>query len=224
MNILIINIIQKKIGYFFKKKFFLLKALTHSSKNINNNNERLEFLGDSIINFIVSNILYKKFPLINEGEISKIRSNLINHKTLFKISIKFNLIKYIKLNFKKLNNYNKNSILVNTFEALIGSIFLDSNINTIELLILNWYNKKFKNIKLSIKNNDYKTILQEIIQKKNIKLPNYSLIKIKGKPHNQKFLIKCKINCFKKYFIGFGKTKCNTEQYIAKKIIKKMEI
>ncbi|XZR52878.1 MAG: ribonuclease III [Enterobacteriaceae bacterium] len=219
----IIYKIQKKIGYFYKKKKLLLKALTYSDINNNNNNERFEFLGDSILNFIISNILYKKFPLINEGELSRIRANLINHKTLYKIIIKFNIEKYIKLNFKKLNNYNKKLILANTLESLIGSIFIDSNINTIEKLILNWYNKKIKKIKLSIINKDYKTILQEILQKKKIKLPYYSIIKKNGKSHNQKFIINCKINCFKNYFTGIGKTKQNTEQYIAKKIIKIME-
>ncbi|XZR53268.1 MAG: ribonuclease III [Enterobacteriaceae bacterium] len=225
MKDLIINKIQKKIGYFFKKKKIILKALTHSSES-NNHNERLEFLGDSILNFIISNFLFKKFPLINEGEISRIKSNLINHKTLSKIAINFNLIKYIQLKQKKLNNYNyyKKPILANIIEALIGGIYLDSNINTVEKKILFWYDKYIKKIKLSIKNKDYKTILQEILQKKKIKLPHYSIYKIKGKLHNKKFLINCKINCFKKSFIGIGKTKRNAEQFVAKKIIKILEI
>ncbi|WMC19745.1 MAG: ribonuclease III [Enterobacteriaceae bacterium PC38] len=222
MKNLIIKEIQKKIGYRFKKKNLLLNALTYNS----NNNERFEFLGDSILNFIISNILFKKFPLINEGEMSRIRSNLINYKTLSKIAIKFNLIKYVKLKQKKINNYNhyKNLILSNIIEALIAGIYLDSNIYTIEQIILNWYNKYIIKIKLSILNKDYKTILQEILQKKKIKLPKYSIIKINGKTHNQKFIINCKINCFKKYFIGIGETKRNAEQYVAKKIIKMLGI
>ncbi|WMC18145.1 MAG: ribonuclease III [Enterobacteriaceae bacterium PSmelAO1] len=218
MKKIILNKIQKKIGYFFKKKTILLQALTYSNKNNNINNERFEFLGDSILNFIISNILYKKFPLINEGEMSRIRSNLINHKILFTLAVKFNLIKYIKLNYKKLNNFNKTYILTNILESLIGGIFLDSNINTTEQLVLKWYNKK---IKLLIKNKDYKTILQEFLQKNHIKLPYYSIIKKKKKKY---FIINCKINCFKKNFISIGKTKSNTEQYIAKKIIKILEI
>ncbi|WMC20338.1 MAG: ribonuclease III [Enterobacteriaceae bacterium PSpyr] len=214
----IIKEIQKKIGYYFKKKIILLKSLKYN----NNNNERLEFLGDSILNFIISNILFKKFPLINEGEMSRIRSNLINYKTLSKIANEFNLIKYIKFKQKKFSNYNhyKNLILSNIIEALIAGIYLDSNIYTIEKIILNWYNKYIKKIKLSILNKDYKTILQEILQKKKIKLPKYSIIKINGKIYNQKFIINCKINCFKKYFIGIGETKRSAEQCVAKKIIK----
>ncbi|BFI91146.1 ribonuclease III [Enterobacterales bacterium endosymbiont of Anomoneura mori] len=221
MNKLIINKIQKKLGYYFKNINFLFLALTHKSIS-KKHNERLEFLGDSILNFIISNILYKKFPLINDGEISKIKSDLINSKTLFKISIKLNLYKYIKINKNIFNNNNINiKILSNTFEAILGSIFLDSNINTIEKIIFNLYNKKIKKIFL-INNKDYKTFLQEILQKKYIKKPNY-LIKKKKKLFIQKIIINCKLNCFRKLFFGIGKNRNDAEQNVAKKIIQQME-
>ncbi|MCW5197251.1 ribonuclease III [Buchnera aphidicola] len=204
--------LQKTLKYTFKKKKLLYQALTHRSAN-NQNNERLEFLGDSILSFVISNILYQNFPHFNEGNMSRIRSILVQGNTLSKIAYEFRLGSYIKLGQGELKNgdFHRESILANTIEAIIGSIFLDSDIHTVEKLILQWYHKRLQkiNVKYYIKK-DPKTRLQEYLQSQHVSLPLYIIIQIYGEDHNQLFTICCQIN--KKKIIGVGSSRRKAEQ------------
>lgn len=219
MNIILIKKFQKKIGYIFNKYNLLLKALTHRSAS-KNNNERLEFLGDSILNYVITNILYKKFPKANEGDMSRIRALLVKSKTLAEIGREFNLGKYLKLGPGELKSggLNRQSILANTLEALIGGIFLDSNIQTIKKLILTWYKKRLSKINLNEK--DPKTKLQEYLQARHLSTPLYSIIQIHGNAHNQKFITKCVIKISSYTVIGISTSKRKSEQVAAKKMLK----
>ncbi len=223
-----INNLENKIKYFFKNKKILILSLTHRSYS-NKHNERLEFLGDSILNFIITQKIYKKLYLEEEGYMTRIRSNLVNKKNLFKIAQKLELSKYIflgKCEIKMKGQYKK-SILSNTVEAIIGGIFLDSNnIKTVENIISNLFLKNYKNFFLKKKKKDFKTILQEYLQKIKLPLPKYLVIKKKGKDHEQIFTVQCKINFFKKEKIteGIGNNKKKAEQLAAKKALITLKI
>ncbi len=212
--------LQKKIRYKFFKKKILILCLTHRSFN-KYHNEKLEFLGDSILNFIITKIIYKKYLHKEEGYMTRIRSNLVNKKNLFKIAKNIKLNKYINLGKCeiKMKGQYKKSILANTLEAIIGGIYLDSNNiniveNTIKYLFLN---KKILNNK---NKKDPKTILQEYLQKYKISLPKYYIYDKKGKDHEKIFTVHCKIkNNITK---GQGKNKKKAEQIAAKKALIKL--
>ncbi len=214
------NKLQKIIKYKFKNIKILKLCLTHRSFN-KNHNEKLEFLGDSILNFIITKIIYKKFSNKKEGYMTRIRSNLVNKKNLFKIAKNIKLNKYISLGQCeiKMKGQFKKSILANTLEAIIGGIYLDSkNIifveKTIKILFLN--NKIFKKTNWK----DPKTILQEYLQKYKISLPKYYIFNKKGKDHEKIFTVHCKIN--NKITKGKGKNKKKAEQIAAKKALSKL--
>lgn len=225
MNYFIINKIEKILCYKFKKKKLLIKALTHRSAS-NKNNEKLEFLGDSVLNFIISSEIYKKFSFSNEGNMSRIRSQLIKGKTLTKIANKFNLGKFLKLGQGELNSGGgkKKSILENTLEAIIGSIFLDSNIKKTKKIILKWYKKKIKKINIKNIKKDPKTRLQEYLQSKQLPLPSYLIVQVYGKPHKQYFTINCSIKGIVKNLIGIGSNKRKAEQNSAQLTLIKLGI
>lgn len=223
MNFIEIDILQKKIGYYFKKLNLLLQALTHRSFS-NQHNERLEFLGDSILNYVVASLLYHRFNNINEGEMSRIRSNLVCSSALAKLAKKFNLSNCIKLGQGELKNggCNRESILANTIEALIGSIFLDSNIQKVELLIFNWYNQKLDQCNFQDKQKDPKTRLQEFLQHHRSPLPTYYVSHIEGQAHSQIFFINCQVSKFKNPIVGSGSSKRKAEQAAAEIVLKKL--
>ncbi len=214
--------LEKIIKYKFKKKKTLILSLTHKSYSINHN-ERLEFLGDSILNFIITKKIYKKYKNIKEGLMTRIRSKLVNKKNLFKIAKKIKLNKYIILgNSENKQEKQNKSIISNALEALIGAIFIDSNIKNIEKIIKNLFFKKYINIKNNFK--DYKTILQEHLQKLKLPLPIYYIKKKNGKDHNKIFTIHCKINNINKITKGIGYNKKYAEQMAAKKALINLNI
>ncbi|BBA84742.1 dsRNA-specific ribonuclease [endosymbiont of Euscepes postfasciatus] len=218
--------IENKLKYIFKNKNLLLQAISHKSYT-NLNNERLEFLGDSILNFIFSKYLYDKYINFSEGDMSKIRSFLINSKLILKISKKIKLNNFIR--YKNLNNIS-NSIIENTFESIIAAIYLDSNYNLIKVeeFIINIYIKYLKlisNISLKIVKN-FKSNLQEICNKLS-SCPVYSVDKILlNKKYNKKiFYVKCDliINNIKLSKIAFGLNIKDAEKLFAKKMISFMK-
>lgn len=217
--------LQKKIKYNFSKIKLLKQALTHRSAN-SHHNERLEFLGDSILNFIITNNLYHRFPKIDEGNMSRMRAKLVKGNTLAKIAKEFNLGKCLYLGAGEFKNggFLRESILANTIEAIIGSIFLDSNFLKTEKIILKWYYTRLTKITPGDKQKDPKTRLQEYLQSHHLPLPNYSLKKIYGEAHNQKFIIQCTISCSKKIIQGKGSSRRKAEQKAAEKTLKILKL
>ncbi len=221
MNEKLINKFQKNIGYYFKNNNLLCLALTHKSAN-SQHNERLEFLGDSILSYIITKKIYECFPVLDEGEMSRIRSTLVRGDTLVKMAKKLKLGEFILLGTGELKNggYYRESILANTIEALIGSIFLDSNIKTVEKIVLYWYKDRFNNISTIEKQKDPKTSLQEYLQERNLPLPEYLVVKVCGKIHSPQFLIHCLIKNFKSPIVGSGYSIRKAEQDAAKEALK----
>jgi ribonuclease III len=140
MNPIVTNRLQKKLGYTFQQQELLLQALTHRSAS-SKHNERLEFLGDSILSFVIANALYHRFPRVDEGDMSRMRATLVRGNTLAEMAREFDLGECLRLGPGELKSggFRRESILADTVEALIGGIFLDSDIQTIERLILDWY-------------------------------------------------------------------------------------
>ena len=213
------NILYKKIGYTFKNQKLIKIALTHRSKD-KNNNERLEFLGDSILNFVISEILYKKFIHENEGILSMLRISLVNGKTLTSIAKKFDLGQHINFGIGaiKSGEYNRSRLLEDCLESIIGAIFLDSNIETVKNCISMWYNKIISEIHINDKSfKDPKSKLQEHLQSKTHTIPKYKIISISGPEHDRVFVVEVYVSTLDESFQGTGKSKKQAEHNAAEK-------
>ncbi|CAL4042878.1 Ribonuclease 3 [Buchnera aphidicola (Anoecia corni)] len=223
MNYNVTNKLQKMIGYTFNQKKILEQALTHRSAS-SIHNERLEFLGDSILSFVITNELYSNFPTVNEGDMSRMRATLVRGKTLVEIANEFNLGQCLQLGQGELKSggIRRESILANTVEAIIGGVFLDSNIYIIKNLILKWYKYRLKKLNPKHTQKDSKTRLQEYLQSKHLPLPSYFVTNVFGESHNQIFTINCKISTIKSNIIGIGKSRRKAEQSAAQNALYKL--
>ena len=189
--------LQKNINYHFNDIALLKQALTHRSVN-KNNNERLEFLGDSILGCVISHELYHRFPLVDEGQLSRLRSSLVRGQTLAKLAKSINLSETLLLGQGELKSggFRRESIQADAFEAILGAIFLDSDYVTVSAVILKLYDELLSDASPDDSLKDFKTQLQELLQKKGHSLPIYELIKTKGQDHNAVFYVSCHIKEF----------------------------
>ncbi len=214
------------LGITFKDKILLEQALTHKSyaneNNLDFHNERLEFLGDSVINLVISSYFFNKYPLKEEGKLSKLRANIVNQSTLEKLAINLNIGKYIKLGKGEISSGGRNrpSILADAFEAVIGSIYLDKGFTGARSFVLKQIKadglfEKLESIK------DYKTTLQEVVQKQYKLVPIYRTIVEYGPNHSKTFEVEVIV---KKKILGKGKgkSKKEAEQSAAKKALQKL--
>lgn len=213
--------LQNIIGYNFNNKKFIRLSLVNKSYN-KINNEKLEFLGDSVLGLIISNALFSLFPFTNEGNLSRMKSVLIQKSTLSSIARNIGLQKFLYLGINEVFFFNKReSFLSNSIEALIGSIYLDSDIETVERIVLLWYKNYLYNIKPSDKNKDSKSRLQEYLQKHYLKPPKYISYFI---PDKYEFYIECKFGKNRKMkSIGISYNKKNAEQISAHEALKKIK-
>lgn len=212
--------LQKKLGYQFNNLDYLTQALTHRSAAAKNN-ERLEFLGDSILNFTIGKVLYDKFPKANEGELSRMRATLVREQTLAIIARQFNLGDYLKLGPGELKSggYRRESILSDCVEAIIAAIYLDHDMAKAMEKVADWYADLLKEISPSDSQKDPKTRLQEYLQGRKLPLPEYEVLDIKGEAHNQTFRVTCKIVNIDEIFIGKGTSRRKAEQNAAEKVL-----
>lgn len=225
MNFILMDLLQRKIGYFFNQYDLLSQALTHKSAG-NQHNERFEFLGDAILNYVITSVLYHKFPCVNEGGMSRMRANLVQENTLVELAREFDLSDYLQLGPGELKTggCQRASILANTIEALIGGIFLDSDIKKVEILIFHWYKTRLEQINPEDKQKDPKTRLQEYLQHRHQPLPVYRVKCIAGSAHDQIFSVNCQINELNIPVIGFGSSRRKAEQDAAEKVLKVLKI
>ncbi len=188
------NKLEKKITYKFTNIELLKQALTHKSNNIDNN-ERLEFLGDSVLNLVIAKYVYNKFTSINEGQLTRLRSSLVKGETLCIIANELNLGDVLILGKGELKTggASRCSILEDALEALFGAILLDSNFEVTEKVILYVYENRLKNINPNVVK-DYKTKLQEYLQKYKLSLPKYSLISTVGDDNNALHTVLCQLD------------------------------
>tara|TARA_B100001079_G_scaffold271535_1_gene289410 strand:+ start:1997 stop:2659 length:663 start_codon:yes stop_codon:yes gene_type:complete len=184
--------LQEKINYSFNDSSLLKQALTHRSAS-KNNNERLEFLGDSILGMVISSELYRRFSSVDEGKLSRLRSQLVRGKTLAELGLHLDLSDSLILGSGELKSggYRRESIHADVVEAIFGAIYLDSDFETVNSVILNLYSDLLANINPDDSLKDSKTELQEYLQKRAKTLPKYELIKTLGKDHNAVFTVSC---------------------------------
>ncbi|MFP3014062.1 MAG: ribonuclease III [Arsenophonus sp.] len=217
--------LQCKLGYTFKQIKLLKQALTHRSAS-SIHNERLEFLGDSILSFVIANNLYNRFPKINEGDMSRMRATLVKGNTLAELAKEFNLGECLSLGPGELKNggFRRESILADTIEALISSIFLDSNIQTAERIVLSWYDNRLIEINPGYKQKDPKTRLQEYLQGRRLPLPSYLVVQVCGEAHDQEFTIHCQVSGINELVEGIGSNRRKAEQAAAEQALKILDL
>lgn len=223
MNPIVIERLQRKIQYTFQDHALLLQALTHRSAS-SKHNERLEFLGDSILSFVVADALYHRFPRIDEGDMSRMRATLVRGNTLAEIAREFDLGECLRLGPGELKSggYRRDSILADTVEAIIGAIYLDSDIDNITSLILRWYQQRLDEISPGDKQKDPKTRLQEFLQGRRLPLPSYLVMQVKGEAHDQEFTIECQVAGIDEPIIGKGTSRRKAEQSAAEIALRKL--
>ncbi|QSX34712.1 ribonuclease III [Shewanella avicenniae] len=206
----------RTLGYSFKDESLLLQALTHRSA-ANNHNERLEFLGDSILSIIISDALYHQFPKATEGDLSRMRASLVRGDTLAKIAKEFKLGDYLTLGPGELKSggFRRESILADAVEAIIGAIYLDSELETVRGLLLGWYQQRLEEIKPGVNQKDAKTQLQEFLQGDKKPLPEYEVVLVEGEAHNQRFKVECRVQDLSDVVIGEGSSRRKAEQQAA---------
>ena len=211
---------SRMIGYTFKDETLLDLALTHRSA-ATGNNERLEFLGDSILSLVISTRLYSQFTMSDEGVLSRLRASLVKGETLSKLAKDIGLGDYIQLGSGELKSggFRRASILADAFEAVIGAIYLDGGIEAASTFILSQFEKRLAEIDPNEVNKDPKTRLQEYLQARNQPLPIYTVELIEGKSHDQTFTVNGEVEVIKQVIKGKGKSRRFAEQQVAEKIL-----
>lgn len=212
--------LSEKIGYTFQDEALLKAALTHRSvRGINN--ERLEFLGDSIVNFVIAEELYKRLPIAKEGELSRLRANLVKGETLAELARELNLGQYLNLGPGELKSggFRRESILADAVEALIGAIYLDGGIQACQHSILAWYAERLQQEALQMYIKDAKTKLQEYLQAQGLELPIYEVLAIQGEAHEQTFHVSCSVLGLELMAEGIGSSRRKAEQEAAKNLL-----
>lgn len=192
-------ILQQRIAYTFNDESLLTLALTHCSYS-SKNNERLEFLGDALLEVTISEQLYHQFPDVKEGTLSHQRSQLVKGITLAEIAREFSLGDYLILGQGELKSggAHRSSILADALEAIIGAIFLDSHIDQCRQCILRWFALRLQVLHVNDRLKDPKTRLQELLQSKKQPLPIYQVMHVAGEPHAQTFTVNCHVDLLKK--------------------------
>lgn len=216
---------ERKIGYIFRNKNLLTTALSHSSyanENHTRSNERLEFLGDSVLSIIISECIFKKMQNVDEGDLSRMRAALVCEQSLAEVAKKIHLSELIFLGRGEEKNGGRlrPSIISDAFEAVLGAIYLDSNIQTAREWLLNIMADSIDRAVKGKLYSDYKTALQEIVQRDGKSFVTYETIEESGKEHERKFVVQALVNGEKKCIAG-GHSKKEAEQAAARKTIEK---
>ena len=208
------------LGYQFTNANLLKLALTHCSSD-EINNERLEFLGDSIVNFVIAEALYQQFPYAQEGDLSRWRASLVNRDALGNLARELKIGRFILLGIGELKNggNERQSILSCTMEALIGAIYLDGGFAVTRDCIFRWYQPALKLLSNAASHKDPKTQLQEYLQGLHQPLPIYEIESVQGQSHQQVFTVSCVIADIEEKIYGTGSSRRRAEQAAAEKML-----
>jgi ribonuclease-3 len=216
--------LESALGHEFKRKELLRQALTHRSHG-SPHNERLEFLGDSILNCVVASLLYRRFENLREGELSRQRANLVRQDSLAHVAQELNLGDYLLLGEGELKSggFRRPSILADGLEAIFGAIFLDAGFATAQDVIERLYQSMVDQLDPKASGKDPKTALQELLQGRKLPLPHYSLIATHGEAHAQEFDVECAIDALDIHVTGQGGSRRAAEQAAAAAAISRLE-
>lgn len=220
-----LNKLCVKLGYTFDNIDHLKLALTHRSFG-GRNNERLEFLGDSIVNFVIAEALYHQFNEAREGQLSRLRARLVKGLTLAELAREFELGDYLQLGSGELKSggYRRDSILADAMEAVIGAIYNDGGMEVCRERVLTWYEERLKNLNLNDTQKDPKTLLQEFLQSRQQALPKYEVISVEGEAHDQTFTVECEVVLLDSKTTGIGSSRRNAEQQAAQKALESLNV
>ena len=209
--------LEDRLGYRFENERLIIEALTHKSYKKPYNNERLEFLGDAVLDLIVGEYLYRKFPSEDEGVLSKIRASLVNESGFTQLAKRIGLGEYIYLSPAEENNdgRSKSSLLSNAFEAVIGAIYLEAGLPVCQRIIITLLEETYPKIDLNTLSRDYKTALQELTQATHGVTPTYALVDSKGPDHKKEFEIGIVLDG-RTIASAWGKSKKEAQQKAAK--------
>ena len=212
--------LQQKLGYVFKNSSLLKQALTHKSFG-RDNYERLEFVGDGILDYVIAFNLFQKYQHLPEGELSKMRSALVNQDTLKELAIGLDIGKHLFLGDgeEKSEGRTRASILADSIEAIIAAISLDSSFNEAKLFIERLYIDKFGHAAVLVLK-DSKSLLQELLQSRQIEVPKYNVLSATGPEHDRVFNVECAIDALGLKVLGIGKTKKEASQNAASDMLK----
>lgn len=208
--------LEDRIKYTFKNRSLLDEALTHRSFGMPNN-ERLEFLGDAVLNLVIGRYLFERHNDLPEGELTRVRSVLVDQDGLTRISMDLDLGNYLKLGAgeQKTGGSERPSILSDAVEALFGAIYIDSGFESVERVIQYLYSSYLENTDPRELSKDPKTKLQEFLQGMRLGLPDYQVIDILGEAHDQEFVVECRVSTFDVAARGNGRSRRSAEQEAA---------
>ncbi len=216
--------LEKIIDYKFHDEILLETALTHRSHG-RGNNERLEYLGDAVLGFIIADTIFQKFPQATEGELTRLRSFLVKGETLAKLGRELDLGNYIKLGLGEMKSggWRRNSILANTFEAIIGAVYLDADMSICQKCVIYLYRQLLLEMSLDKLSKDSKTTLQELLQSRKLELPVYRVSLESGDAHNRLFNVTCTIAELAVSVQAEGRSKRLAEQSAAEQALLVLE-
>ena len=186
--------LQRILGYQFQNEAWLQLALTHRSISGKRNNERLEFLGDGLLNFVIADCLYQQFPDENEGRLSRLRATLVREESLVILAHEWKLSEFLIMGSGELKSggYRRDSTLADAVEAIIGAMHLDGvAMPDMQAHIRRWYGERLLTIEASDALKDAKSRLQEFLQGRKLALPTYELVSVTGEAHEQHFQVRC---------------------------------
>ena len=215
--------LSRQLDYTFNDESLLIEALTHRSA-ASVNNERLEFLGDGILNFVIASWLFQCYPNMQEGDLSRLRASLVNKDSLASIARDLDIGDYIELGSGELKSggRRRESILADAVEAVFGAVYIDSGFDTCRELVLRLYADKLENIPDVQTLKDPKTRLQELLQSHRYPLPAYTVLEVSGKAHNQVFKVECSIENLDCVTTAQGKSRRKAEQAAAQLAIEEL--
>jgi len=215
-----LDALLKTLGYEFGDPALLEQALTHRSHSAHHN-ERLEFLGDSVLNFVVAAMLFRRFPRIDEGDLSRLRANLVKQSALAEIAGRLSLSQYLRLGEGELKSggFRRPSILADAVEAILGAVFLDGGFDAAHKVIALQYEPILATVDPKTLGKDPKTLLQELLQGRKYDLPVYVVLATHGAAHSQTFEVECQVPKLDIRVTAGGASRRAAEQAAAQKAI-----
>ncbi len=216
--------LEKKLGHEYENLYFLKRALSHRSVCAKNN-ERLEFLGDSLVNFMIADALYHQFTHISEGDLSRIRAHLVKGDTLAIIGKEYGLSDYLNLGPGELKSggFRRESIIADSVEAIIASVYEDSGMGACRAFVMRLYQTRLAELDPELVGKDPKTRLQEYLQSRQKPLPVYTVISVNGPAHAQMFTLSCYVEMLNTKFEATASNRRKAEQKSAEKALKYLE-
>jgi ribonuclease-3 len=215
--------LERRIGYSFARPDLLAQALTHRSHGVPHN-ERLEFLGDGVLNCVIAAELYERFGDLKEGELSRLRANLVRQDALHRLAQDVGLGERLRLGEGEVKSggAERPSILADAFEAMVGAVFLDGGFEAAREVIRRLYSPRFADLDPSNPGKDWKTLLQEECQARRVPLPQYSVVATQGAAHQQQFEIECVIAELSVRTRGKGSSRRVAEQEAARRAFEQL--